>query len=254
MWPSKLNTFGAIARAIPLASGAIAWHESVAAFIACALSRRRPAHADRVGRRVGARHVRAATPFCNFSILTLSLGPCRMPSVSRGRWGMPGCKRKNAILGLLACVGVMACVGLMAPGAAHAENPLKGLMLLKGRCMRLVIRGQDATRICNPALMNTEYADGRTGFYFTAQKDTVVTFSGMGPEQITLRAGTIVQPIDMIITNIAGRVDKVRAVGRCRFGNPYKGSALIACEADTANGSYVGTFATDGSAPIMKNF
>jgi hypothetical protein len=151
----------------------------------------------------------------------------------------------------LACLLLAA---LTAAADAQEQNPLKGILLVKGRCDRLITLGQDMTQKCQSTVMNTEFADGRTGFYFTEADGTALTFSGMGPQQTKLDANNIIQPVDTVIFNVQGKISKMKAAGKCQFGNPYNGPAPIACRADTASGAFEGDFTTDGSAPDVKKF
>ncbi len=151
----------------------------------------------------------------------------------------------------LACLLLAA---LTVAADAQEQNPLKGILLVKGRCNRLITLGQDMTAKCGSAVINTEFADGRTGFYFTEADGTALTFSGMGPQQTKLDENNIIQPIDMVIFNVQGKISKLTATGKCRFGNPYNGPAPISCQAETKGGAFEGDFMTDGSAPDVKKF
>ncbi|WP_048710463.1 hypothetical protein [Microvirga massiliensis] len=60
------------------------------------------------------------------------------------------------------------------------------------------------------------------------------------------------QPVDMIITSASGRSAKYRAVGTCRFGNPYKGRTKIECSATAPVGQFEVVFVTDGTPPDLR--
>jgi hypothetical protein len=104
-------------------------------------------------------------------------------------------------------------------------------------------------------LLNTEYDDERTGFYFVTTTDQMtVTFSTRGDQEQKIDADTITAPVDMVIVSSAGKIDKLEATGTCQFSNPYKGPALIECTADSERGGFEGAFLTDGQAPDAKRF
>ena len=48
--------------------------------------------------------------------------------------------------------------------------------------------------------MNTLYKDGRSGFYFTAD-DMILTFSGMGDQQVRKGPNSSTQAIDLVLLN-----------------------------------------------------
>jgi hypothetical protein len=153
-------------------------------------------------------------------------------------------------------VAATSFAAVSLPDIAGADNgvPMKSMAIVKGRCNHLIVLGSDKTNACQSKMLNTEFVDGRSGFYFVASDDVVISFSGMGPGQIKLNEDIAIQPIDTIIVGVKGRTSKVRAVGKCRFENPLKGSVPISCQADTPEGIFEADFVTDGSAPDMKKF
>ncbi len=141
-------------------------------------------------------------------------------------------------------------IALLDSGARGAE--LNGTATIKGRCTKLILADQ-VVRGCQGILLNTSYADGRSGFYFVSG-DTIVTFTGAGSRQIMQGPDKVAQPIDQVITSIKGKPRQAKAVGSCRFGNPYKGAVTIECRADTQQGRYEGDFTTDGLPPNVTKF
>ncbi len=145
-------------------------------------------------------------------------------------------------------------LGSVAAGLASPKSGVKGLLVMKGKCSHLVVSGKDFTADCGSALMNTEYTNGRTGFYFSAGKGQNVIFSGLGSEQLKLQGGEILQPVDSIIMALSAKSERARAVGECRFGNPFTGSTEVSCRANTSKSVYEGDFKSDGSKPAVKRF
>jgi hypothetical protein len=133
---------------------------------------------------------------------------------------------------------------------AVAQSQLTALASQKGRCTKLVHAGK-VLKPCKNILVNSNYSDGRSGFYFTAG-NTVLTFSGFGSQQINEGPDRVTQPVDMIITSASGKSAKYRAVGTCRFGNPYKGRTKIECSAAAPLGQFEGVFETDDTPPDLR--
>ena len=135
-----------------------------------------------------------------------------------------------------------------AASAQDADRQLAFLMAVGGHCTELVIDGE--TLPCDGNVFNTEYDDGRTGFYFMAEKPDgkTITFSGRGQEQQSPSANVRLQPVDGVVS-----ADGIQLVeGECLFENPYVGPARIECAAQSASGlQYVGRFLTDGEEPVM---
>jgi len=149
----------------------------------------------------------------------------------------------------------IACVGIVAmPALANAQNKLTAMVILQGTCKKLV-GGKARTSDCTGKLLNTEYSDGRLGFYFVTTGGMALTFSTRGREQVKADENTAIVPVDMLFTTGKGQTDKVQAVGTCKFANPYRGvPAPVECTADTARGRYEAAFLSDGSKPDNKTF
>ncbi|MER2263704.1 hypothetical protein [Methylobacterium oxalidis] len=122
-----------------------------------------------------------------------------------------------------------------------------------GTCERLVVAGRDVSRTCKGRLLNTIYKNGRVGFYFIGEDGSALTFTGMGSAQVKPDPDSAVQPIDGVIYGAGGRSERARAVGTCRFSNPYKPPGTVRCRADTEKGAFEAAFTTDGKAPVVSN-
>ncbi|TXN22633.1 hypothetical protein [Methylobacterium sp. WL9] len=149
-------------------------------------------------------------------------------------------------------LGVHAVLaGSAAAAQKGAEVPT--LATVSGTCERLVIGGRDVTGQCKGTLLNTSYATGRVGFYFVTGDGAALTFTGMGSSQIKPDPDTAVQPVDGVIFGFKGQFDRTRAVGTCRFTNPYARPGSVSCKADTQGGTFAAEFITDGNPPsVMK--
>lgn len=134
------------------------------------------------------------------------------------------------------------------PDVANASTMMASL---NGTCLDVRFFGRISTIKCAKSL-NIIHPNGRSGFYFVLDDDTVITFSGRGSRN---QAGgsTDVQAIDMILLNNArvnNRSDQIPARGSCTFSNPFRGiPTTINCRANTARGIFEVKFAHDGSQP-----
>jgi hypothetical protein len=150
-------------------------------------------------------------------------------------------------------LGIAVASRLTAP--AHADAKLTATVVVEGACQNLTVGGEDHTTDCKGTLLNTEYSDERTGFYFvTTAEQVTVTFSTRGDQEQKIDADTVTAPVDMVIVSSGGKIDRLQATGTCQFGNPYKGPMLIECTADSERGRFEGAFLTDGKEPDAKTF
>jgi hypothetical protein len=127
---------------------------------------------------------------------------------------------------------------------------------LSGSCTKHLAAEVDRTASCSRVLVNTNWPNGRSGFYFTSD-GTALTFSGLGNEQVKPHPDQAVQPIDLVIisqavqptdTVIASSV-KLKAVGQCEFSNPEYRQSLFSCRAVTESGVFEAAFLSDGNPP-----
>ncbi|MDF2599155.1 MAG: protein of unassigned function [Methylobacterium brachiatum] len=125
------------------------------------------------------------------------------------------------------------------------------MAIANGTCDRLIIGGNDRSDACTGKLLNTIYLTGRVGFYFVTDNGAALTFTGLGDRQVKPDPDTAVQPIDGIIFGYGGKTDRAKAVGSCRFTNPYQKPGIVQCRADTPNGQFEASFRTDGNPPSV---
>ncbi len=136
---------------------------------------------------------------------------------------------------------------------AAQAGEISSILTMTGTCSHLIIgKGRDAGNKCVGKVLNINYSDGRSSFYFVVANLAVVTFSGMGNAQVKINADEVMQPIDTVIFGLdeAGtKPNSVHAVGTCHYTNPYKGKAFVNCDATTSAGTFSARFETDGSPP-----
>ena len=160
---------------------------------------------------------------------------------------------------LKSCMLLMT--GLLCPEVIFAQSNLQGMTMtsLRGRCVRVMVAGKDLPAKCSPdpqnaLLLNTSYPDGRSGFYIVTDS-LVITFSGMGSQQIKTSADSVVQPVDLILVSQLGKVDpnrptKLRATGTCSYENPTRSvPTKIECSAQTEQGRFALEFIHNGAPP-----
>ena len=151
---------------------------------------------------------------------------------------------------------IVSALSLLALGAAslaarsvHADDGLKGIDTMHGVCKKLTVAGKDRRSDCKGVLLNTRYADRRTGFYFVTLDGTMITFSGPGDLSQREATTTGTYPIDIITFKIEGDVRKLTAKGMCHTSKPVAALAKLRCRADAEFGRFEGEFLPDGSKP-----
>ena len=128
---------------------------------------------------------------------------------------------------------------------------------MNGRCSHLVFAGRDGSTACTPKVINDVHKDGRVGFTFLVSDLAVITFSGMGQQQVKDAADVATQPLDTVIFTLTGTgtaPKTIEAAGVCTYSNPYAGPAKVVCSAHTGEGLFEATFLSDGREPSMHHF
>ncbi|MGJ5175482.1 hypothetical protein ACQR16_03750 [Bradyrhizobium oligotrophicum] len=145
---------------------------------------------------------------------------------------------------------------LMSAGSGRADSRLTGMATVKGTCQKLVVAGQDRSLECTGSLLNTDYDDQRSGFYFILLNGGVITFSNRGDLEKRVGPDKRVAPVDLVMIGEypSKKINTVAAKGRCRYGNPFKGPSLIECSADSELGHFEATFLSNGEKPEVKTF
>jgi hypothetical protein len=148
---------------------------------------------------------------------------------------------------------ILSLIATMVGEAAAKPSATPKLIGIDGRCGRLTIYSADASAKCKGKMIGTSYSDGRAGFYFVTSDGQTITFSGDGKQQIMKNADKAVQPVDRIIFGAPGNSRPIKAVGTCTFSNPYAGAGTVVCDAETAEGTFNGSFVTNGQKPEALN-
>ena len=152
----------------------------------------------------------------------------------------------------LATLLTLVVAGVPPAHARPKQDQIESLAFESGTCKTLVTLSKDLTDVCGAKLVNTTWRSGRAGFYFVTTTGIAVTFSGMGDGQIHPNPDVAIQPVDLLIFGKDHETQK--AVGSCRFSNPFHGVATVDCEAQTAVGEFKASFVTDGNEPDIKRF
>jgi hypothetical protein len=152
-------------------------------------------------------------------------------------------------------VSVAFCGAIYFSSAIQAQEVgVTGMMTLDGTCKKLVVKGKDRTADCKGTLLNVDYSDGRTGFYFVTTDQLIVTFSNKG-KQVHPDPNTAIAPVDMVIVGKDGKFERITAVGTCKLTNPHLGRpAPVECKAEAASDVFEGFFISDGGKPDVKTF
>lgn len=156
---------------------------------------------------------------------------------------------------------MLLLTGILWPQDLFAQSNLQGMRMtsLRGRCIRVIAAGRDLPAQCSPdpanaLLLNTSYPDGRSGFYVVTD-GLILTFSGMGSQQIKTSPDSVVQPVDLVLFNRLVNGDpnspaKLRATGTCSYENPTRGvPTKIECNAQTEQGQFALEFLHNGGHP-----
>lgn len=145
---------------------------------------------------------------------------------------------------------------------AQVPEPSKPVVMnsltdLTGDCLRLVVAGEAALE-CKGVVLNPTYTSGRSSFvFFDPKTPRLVSFTGMSGDDVR-HGDIIVQPVDGITLsegdelNVASK--PIRAIGVCRYSNPFTGPASLSCLAETESGLWAGEFRTDGKPPHREEF
>jgi hypothetical protein len=157
---------------------------------------------------------------------------------------------------VLAAAMLVAGVLLTSAGSGRADSRLTGMAIMTGACQKLVIAGQDRSLECTGRLLNTDYDDHRTGFYFMLLNGGMITFSNRGDLEQRAGPDKRVSPVDLVMIGEypSKKINSVAAKGRCKYGNPFKGPSLIECSADSELGHFEATFLSSGQKPEMRTF
>jgi hypothetical protein len=148
---------------------------------------------------------------------------------------------------------VIAATLLTGAGAATAQSGAGGgpkgtvLTFVRGKCSSLILAGTDMTAECSPALVNAAYPTGGSSFMFTISGKAMVSFFGRDNPAVGGHAMIYLQRVSFRDSTPNDPSSEVSGI--CTYGNPFKGHAVIDCEADSNDGRFKAVFTTDGQQP-----
>jgi hypothetical protein len=138
---------------------------------------------------------------------------------------------------------VLALLAYSTPLGAQSPNAVV-LITLNGQCW-LTMDGKE--RQCVPKL-NTNYPDGRTGFYIVSVDDETYAWSGKGGHKPSPDSQVLL--VDQFIATIKGKSTGWPAKGSCQYQNPYRGKpTTFTCKATYGKQTATFRFEHDGVRP-----
>ena len=100
-----------------------------------------------------------------------------------------------------------------------------------------------------PKLLNTNYPNGRTGFYVVTEGGAAYTWTGASGQKPDLDSQVLW--LDVFISTKGDMTSNTKAEGSCTYKNPYQGQpSTLFCAAKYQGGEAQFRFEHDGSAPI----
>ncbi len=158
------------------------------------------------------------------------------------------CDEKDSFIRLAAGPGAVSLPAM----SAGAEDGLKGIDTFHGACKKLTIAAKDRTADCKGVLLNTRYADRRTGFYFVTLEGGMITFSSPGDLEPRQPANAHAYAVDMMIFKLDGDIRKLAAKGMCRMKDTACALSSLTCRADSEAGRFEGEFFAESKAAGTK--
>lgn len=148
---------------------------------------------------------------------------------------------------------ILAVLSVFLAAPSHAEDVFSrtDMMMVQGKCVRLVLEGIDLTGTCaDQAASHTEAPD-RVLFHFGVADDTAISLVGTDLPNPTPDT----DEIKLIRFHVSSRHGALQAGpheadGKCTFGNPYMGKATIQCIGRSNGKDLTVLFETDGSEPV----
>lgn len=146
---------------------------------------------------------------------------------------------------------VWIALGLLALAPAAQAQSLEGakqVFIDVGRCEKLVMAGDDYSAGCQGKMANIIYEDQRAAFIFFINDLARVSFVGDTRKQPRVDDDGGEQPLSDVSFKLMGApMDNIMpAEGKCTYGNPTKGPAMVRCEAESSMGKFVAWFRSTG--------
>lgn len=144
-----------------------------------------------------------------------------------------------------ACLVALSSLAVVLAAPVRADDAgtnIEFLAIVKGRCIRLTVDGEDLTASCGPGLIVVGYRTRRV-LYMANSGETGIGFSGE-TEQVPQFGAP---ELKVTVLNIAGERHDAR--GRCTIkGDPAK-DARFTCEARTADGDHRAEVVVEATEP-----
>ena len=142
-------------------------------------------------------------------------------------------------------VTVLSAAGLLLfqTAVAHSQET----RAYTGRCHSLFLFDRPEHRRCADTFAVLTLPDGRSGFLFTLDDHTLISFTApkgarSGPKSSEILA------IDQVNFIFHGQAEQIEAKGKCEAGDPGENWSSISCAAATAKGRVAVDFTSDGGA------
>lgn len=124
----------------------------------------------------------------------------------------------------------LAAAALWSSGSLAQE-----MIAYRGRCHSLTLFDRPESRRCADSVATITLPDGRTGFVFTTDDNTLVSFTTPAAGRTDAKGKTVLE-IDQVNFVFRREGDAIPATGRCEADDPTVWRASIKCEASTSRG------------------
>ena len=109
------------------------------------------------------------------------------------------------------------------------------MIAYRGRCHSLTLFDRPESRRCADSVATIALPDGRTGFVFTTDDNTLVSFTAPAASRTDAGGKTMLE-VDQVNFVFRREADAIPATGRCEADDPTIWRASIKCEAATSRG------------------
>lgn len=155
-----------------------------------------------------------------------------------------------------ASLATAAALTIALASAASAQSfpgAPGGVLVLDGKCSKLVVAKLDASKSCKGELASVTMPNGMVTFIFSAG-GKMLGFEGDGRAIAPASGGSVRFPVHMVSSAVGSKITgQVEAAGFCTFGNPFAGQpTAVECSAKNKDANFTGSFRTSGKPPHKK--
>lgn len=125
--------------------------------------------------------------------------------------------------------------GLMSVALLSSASLAQEMIAYRGRCHSLTLFDRQESRRCADTVATIALPDGLTGFVFTTDDNTLVSFTAPSTRR-TDAGGKTVLIVDQVNFVFCREGEAIPATGRCEADDPTVWRASIKCEASTSRG------------------